>query len=264
MTLAYCGARYHGWQQQAFSPNWKGPRPQGALGPPTIQEIVRKALQTIVKHPVNLVGSSRTDTGVHAKGQVAHFDTHMTMIPVESIRRAVNSRTPDDILCKTIEPVDQSFNAILSTDRKRYQYLIWNHTDKPIFALERAWYRWRKMDVDAMREAAQYFVGTHDFTSFAKPGQPRPTTVRTMYECTVTHRDPHIVIGVTGSGFLWNMVRIMVGTLAEVGAGKIKPEDIPKILLSKDRYQAGPTAPAMGLYLQWIKYGATLHEDQDE
>jgi tRNA pseudouridine38-40 synthase len=253
MTLAYRGTRYHGWQYQLANSLYKGPKPPEGRGIPTIQEIVSRALMEVVQHPVSLVGSSRTDAGVHAKGQVAHFDTSSLQIPPNGMRRAINARLPDDIVVKNIEPVDDSFDAIFSTASKRYQYFILNAYDRSPFFTELAWHRWQDLDSDAMAQAASALEGEHDFASFARPSHGRVNTVRTVHSVQVSRRGPKLVIGIEGSGFLWNMVRIMVGTLVEVGLGLFKPEDIPRMLAARDRRAAGSTAPPQGLYLQWIK-----------
>src|SRR5438874_235389 len=133
LTIAYRGTRYHGWQQQPALPTWKGETPAEGEGIPTIQEELQKALASVVRHPVTCVGSSRTDAGVHAKRQLVHFDTDQTQIPMEGLRAATNSALPADILIRSIEAVPDSFDAISSTTRKRYQYAIWNTADRPVF-----------------------------------------------------------------------------------------------------------------------------------
>jgi tRNA pseudouridine38-40 synthase len=200
-----------------------------------------------------LVGSSRTDAGVHAKAQIAHFDTDQLQIPPRGLRMAVNSRLPADILVRKIEAAPETFDAIASTASKRYQYAIWNAPDRPNFFPDLCWHRWHKLDADAMHEAAQVLVGEHDFMSFARPGHGRENTVRTIFSCEVSARLPRLVIGIEGSGFLWNMVRIIVGTLVEVGMGKYDTAKVREMLAAKDRQAAGPTAPPHGLYLQWIR-----------
>lgn len=165
---------------------------------------------------------------------------------------AVNHRLPADILIRAIEPVGQSFDAIRSTVRKRYQYFIWNAPDRSPFFSELCWHRWQQLDIAAMRAAAGRLVGEHDFASFAKPGHGRDNTVRTVHDCEVSRRGPMLVIGICGSGFLWNMVRIIVGTLVEVGLGRYAPADVAAMLAARDRQAAGSTAPPHGLYLQWI------------
>jgi tRNA pseudouridine38-40 synthase len=253
MTLSYRGSRYHGWQRQLAANTWKGPTPEPGFGIPTIQETVARALGGVLGHPVTLVGSSRTDSGVHAKGQVAHFDTDQTQIPPLGMQRATNHQLPADILIRDIEPVDDRFDAILSTECKRYQYAVWATDLRNPFIDELVWHQWRPLDDVAMAAAATHFVGTRDFTSFARPGHKRGTAIRTVMACDVHRRGPLLVIGVTGSGFLWNMVRIIAGTLMEVGLGLFTPDDIPRMLEARDRRRAGSTAPAQGLYLQWIR-----------
>ena len=272
LTLAYRGTRYHGWQQQPALPTYNGERdpgtgvaPVGPPGPasdssahqiPTIQGELKKAIAEVVGHPVDVVGSSRTDAGVHAKGQVVHFDTDKVQIPHDGLRRAVNHRLPGDILIRSIEPVSETFDAIASTQAKRYQFLIWNHPDRPLFFSDLAWHRWHYLDVPKIAEAARQFVGEHDFASFARPGHGRDNTVRTVHSCDVSFRSPKLVIGIEGSGFLWNMVRIIVGTLVQVGISRTAPQEIPAILAARDRQAAGPTAPPHGLYLQWVRTNA--------
>lgn len=253
LTIAYRGTRYHGWQAQPLMDTYTGDLPPEGEGIPTIQETVSRALARVVRHPVNLIGSSRTDAGVHAKGQVAHFDTDKVQIPPERLRTAVNHQLPSDILIRVIEPVPDTFDALLSTARKRYQYFIWNAPDRPVFFSDLAWHRWHTLDVEAMKEAAAHLVGRHDFASFARPGHGRDNTMRTIYACEVHARLPRLVIAVEGSGFLWNMVRIIVGTLVQIGIGRYKPQQIPQMLEAKSRQAAGPTAPPHGLYLHWIR-----------
>ncbi len=253
LTIAYRGTRYHGWQIQHAQESYSGEQPPAGEGLPTIQEKLTRAIGEIVGHHVTLVGSSRTDTGVHAKGQLAHFDTDQLQIPPEGMRRAINHKLPDDILVRTLEAVPDSFHAIRSTRSKRYQYFIWHQPDRPLFFADLAWHRWQSLDPAAMAAAAKHLVGEHDFASFAKPGHGRETTTRTVHACDVSYHAPKLVIGVEGSGFLWNMVRIIVGTLVEVGLGRFSPDDVPKMLEAKDRRSAGSTAPPHGLYLQWIR-----------
>ena len=267
LTLAYRGTKYHGWQEQVHSPTWKGERPEDGGGLPTIQALVTAAIKDVVRHDLILCGSSRTDARVHAKGQVAHFDTHMTQIPPEGLRRAVNSRLPDDILVRTIEAVPPAFDAITGTDRKRYQYLVWNSSEKPVFMGDLAFHRWQKLDLAAMQRAAGHLVGRIDLNAFAKPGHGRAETVRTIDECSVSARGERVVIGVTGSGFLWNSVRIIAGTLIEIGIGQhrhLTADAVPEILASRDRKRAGSTAPPQGLYLQWIKFKPEIRNQKSE
>jgi tRNA pseudouridine38-40 synthase len=253
LTIAYRGTRYHGWQSQPLQEYFSGPAPEPDEGTPTIQETLARTIAMILRHPVRLIGSSRTDSGVHAKGQMAHLDTDQVQIPPERLRVAVNDQLPHDILIRRIEPVPDSFDAISSTRSKRYQYFIWNAPQRPVFFGDMAWHRWKQLDIVAMRAAAAVLVGEHDFASFARPGHGREHTIRTIYAIDVCRRGPKVVIGIEGSGFLWQMVRIMVGTLVEAGIGRFTPDDLQRMLDAKDREAAGPTAPAHGLYLQWIK-----------
>ncbi|MGF1634188.1 MAG: tRNA pseudouridine(38-40) synthase TruA [Phycisphaerae bacterium] len=248
LTIAYRGTHYHGWQQQHTSGDVVN-----AERLPTVQDKVRRALVSVVKHPVRLQGSSRTDAGVHSKGQVAHFETHMLNIPPANLRRAANSRVPQDVWIKTLEPVPDTFDAIKSTIEKRYQYLIHCSPERPVFAEGLCWHEPNELDHAAMHAAAGHFVGEHDFTSFVRPGHGRADAVRTVFECRVSRRREHIVVGVRGNGFLWNQIRIMVGTLVEVGRGRRTPQDVAEALAARDRRRAGPTAPPQGLYLQWIR-----------
>ncbi len=257
LTIAYRGTRYHGWQQQPALESYKGAPPPEGQGVPTIQEALSRAIVEVVGHSINLCGSSRTDAGVHAKGQVAHFDTDKVQIPIEGLRRAVNHRLPSDILIRAIEPVEECFNAVTWTASKRYQYFIWNAMDRPLFFCDLAWHRWQRLDVEAMARAGALLVGEHDFASFARPGHGRQHTVRTIHACEVTARGPKLIIGIEGSGFLWNMVRIIVGTLVQVGLDTYPAEIMSEMLGARDREAAGPTAPPHGLYLQWIRTKAT-------
>jgi tRNA pseudouridine38-40 synthase len=264
MTVAYRGTAYHGWQQQAVNPTWKKPLPPAGHGIPTVQEKLQRAIVRVVKHPVVCVGSSRTDAGVHAKGQLVHFDTDKLDIPTDSLRRAINHQLPDDILVRAIDPVSPKYDAILSTFSKRYQYVIWNQEDRPPFMGDLVWHRWKPMDYAVMREAARHLVGTHDFASFARPGHKRANTVRTLLDFDISWRHPRLVFGVEGRGFLWHMVRIMVGTLVDVGLGRFTPDDIPRMLEARDRRAAGLTAPPNGLYLQWIRPGPDVDRVQNK
>jgi len=254
LTIAYRGTRYHGWQQQPMLETYKGEPPPPGSGIPTIQEIVSATLGQALGHPVTLVGSSRTDSGVHAKGQVAHFDTDQAHIPPWGLQQAVNHRLPPDMLIRRLDPAPEGFDAITSTVSKRYQYALWSTDFRNPFANDLLWHRWQPLDHEAMAEAAAHFLGEHDFTSFSRPGHNWQSAVRTITECSLSRRGPLIIIGVTGSGFLWNMVRIMVGTIVEIGLGLREPSVIPGMIEARDRKAAGPTAPPHGLYLQWIKF----------
>ena len=263
LTVVYRGTRYHGWQQQPALDSFTGDAPPEGEGIPTIQETLARAIGAVVGHPVSVVGSSRTDAGVHAKGQLAHFETTQSNIPADGLRRAVNHKLPGDLLIREMQQVGPNFHAIRSTRSKRYQYFIWNSHDRPVFFNDLAWHRWQELDVEAMSNAAAVLVGEHDFASFARPGHGRDNTVRTVLACDVASRPPKLVIGIEGTGFLWNMVRIIVGTLVQVGLGRYTRDDVHAMLAAKDRQTSGPTAPPHGLYLQWIKTDPT-HEQMTQ
>ncbi len=263
MVVAYRGSHYHGWQFQLAAKTWKKPLPPKGEGIPTIQQALRQAIQTVIGQPVNPVGSSRTDSGVHAKGQLVHYDTHQNNIPMDGLRRAINHQLPGDILVRSIEPVPASFHAVFCTVSKRYQYLIWHDEDRSVFFNDLAWHCWKPLDIDAIRDAASRLVGRHDFASFAKPGHGRSSTVRTIHDLSISYRKPRLIVGVEGSGFLWHMVRIIVGTLLQVGLGKYTPADVSAMLDARDRTTAGSTAPPRGLYLQWIRTDNDPPTDQD-
>lgn len=251
LTVAYRGTHYHGWQSQNLSLEKIAARGRPL---PTVQVALERVLAKLLCHPVSLTGSSRTDTGVHAKGQVCQLDTTAVSIPMRGLRNAVNARLPDDVRVRSVRRVEDDFNCISWAVKKRYQYMVWNHAFSTPFNSDLAFHRWQKIDADRMSRAAALLVGTHDFTSFARPGHGRATTVRTIHQCSVERKGPMIVIGVTGTGFLWNMVRIIAGTLVDTGRGVFRPEDIPAMLAAKDRLRSGQTAPAHGLYLQWIRF----------
>jgi tRNA pseudouridine38-40 synthase len=253
LTLAYRGTRYRGWQKQAVPPTWKGPVVE-EQGLPTVQETIERCLLEVVRHPLHLAGSSRTDAGVHARGQVAHFDCHRLSLPAEGLRRAVNARLPGDIVVRRIEPVEPSFDAIRWTTSKRYEYLIRNSPERDAFNADSSFWRWHRLDLDRMSRASRRIIGTHDFAAFARPGHGRESTVRTIFDAGVERRGEMVVFFVEGSGFLWNQVRIMAGTLIDVGIGKKSIDDVSMIIESKDRTRAGDTAPAHGLYLDWIRF----------
>lgn len=241
LTIAYDGAAYKGWQRQ--------------LDPtPTVQREVEKAAGYILSQPVTVQGSSRTDTGVHATGQVGAMNADTSLDP-EKLRRAINSRLPADILIRSLEEAPLDFD-VRAAKHKRYRYLIWSHPDRPIHQRHYVYHFYRPLDLAAMQRACTDFVGAHDFEAFKGQTDERDNTVRTIFHCQIHRRpnDPLIIFAVEGSGFLYHMVRTMVGTLLEIGTAKRPPDDIPRILATKNRQQAGPVAPALGLCLQWIRF----------
>jgi tRNA pseudouridine38-40 synthase len=240
LTIAYDGTAYCGWQRQV-APT------------PTVQREVEKAAGTIVSHPVTVQGSSRTDTGVHARGQVAAMNSE-TPLEVEVLRRAINSRLPKDILIREMEEVGLGFD-VRTAKRKRYRYVIWADSDRPVFERRYAYHYYRPLDLEAMQAACAQFVGEHDFEAFrGQSPDVKDNTVRTIFNCEIHRRGPVVVFAVEGSGFLYHMVRTMVGTVLEVGSGKRGAECVREIIASRDRQQAGACAPAVGLCLQWIQF----------
>ena len=237
LTVAYDGTNYHGWQIQKNGE--------------TIEGILNGCLSELLQEKIEVIGASRTDSGVHALGNVAVFDTK-SKIPAEKFPYALNARLPEDIKIQSAKEVAPDFHPRHCESRKTYEYRIYNAPfPMPVKRLY-AHFSYTPYDIEAMKEAAAYFVGTHDFKSFCSADAQVESTVRQVDGVHVEKQGDEIVIRVTGHGFLYNMVRIMAGTLMEVGRGHKTPQDIPKILEAKDRTAAGPTAPACGLTL--IKY----------
>ncbi len=241
LIVAYEGTRYHGWQ---FQP-----------GLETVEGWLRSVLAPITQTDLGLVAASRTDAGVHALGQTVNFRTP-SLIAVDRLRRAANSRLPADILIRRLDEVPESFHATRDARGKLYRYTLWADPDKPPFADARYVYHYhRPFDLDRAAQAAGRLVGTHDFKSFETTGgAPRLTTVRTIHSLDLRRDGPRISIDVAGDGFLYNMVRNIVGTLLEVARGRWTPDDVSRILAACDRAAAGPTAPAQGLTLVEVYY----------
>jgi tRNA pseudouridine38-40 synthase len=246
LTIAYDGTAYCGWQRQV-DPT------------PTVQREVEKAAGYIVSHPVTVLGSSRTDTGVHALGQIAAMNLE-TALETEKLRRAINARLPEDILIRKMEEVPLEFD-VRAAVRKRYRYLIWASKDRPVFYRHYVYHFYRNLNLERMKAACALFLGTHDFEAFKGQADDRDNTVRTIFHCDIQRsrrgegdRPPLLIFAVEGNGFLYHMVRTMVGTIVEVGTGHWEVECVPQILASKDRQQAGPCLPAQGLHLQWIRF----------
>ncbi len=241
LVIAYNGAAYHGWQRQAD-------------GIDTVQQRVEEAASKVVGHPVTVSGSGRTDAGVHAAGQVANFHTTNLSIPLRGLRRAMNSRLPRDIAICSAEEVAEDFHASRSAVAKTYRYRVYVAPMRPVELCGQVWHYWRSLDAERMREGAVRLIGEHDFRGLATSAETRENTVRTIYRCEVAQADSEIVISVTGSGFLYNMVRNIVGTLVEIGRSRWGAEQIDVILASRDRRDAGPTAPPDGLSLMSVEY----------
>jgi len=239
-TIEYDGSDFYGWQRQ---PNV-----------PTVQGVLEEVLSKICNMPIAIHGTSRTDAGVHALGQRASFSGDFG-IPTDRILFATNNMLPPSICITAVEEVPADFHARFNAKGKTYRYKIKNTSKRNVFDRNYVYYVAAPLKVEAMAEAAEHLVGTHDFKCFQATGGPeKTTTVRTITEMKVQQDGDEITIDVTGDGFLYNMVRIIVGTLVQVGLGKISPNQIPGIIQSKDRSKAGQTAPPQGLYLVQVHY----------
>ena len=242
MVVAYDGTNYSGWQIQ----------PNGV----TIEQKLNEALQALLGEDIRVTGASRTDAGVHSLGNVCIFDTD-TRMPAEKISYALNQRLPEDIVVQDSCEVPDTFHPRFSRSRKTYEYRILNRRFREFPMPQRrldTWFVYRKLNIPAMCKAARRFEGTHDFKSFCAVNAQSKTSVRTIYACTVTKEADIITIRVTGNGFLYNMVRIIAGTLIKVGAGEFAPQEMQTILDACDRSVAGPTAPAHGLTMIGLEY----------
>lgn len=239
LIVAYDGTNYCGWQVQ----------PNGI----TIQEVLNKALSDLLGEEIKTMGASRTDAGVHALGNVAVFDTGARM-PADKISFALNTRLPEDIRIQKSEEVPAEFHPRFTSTIKTYEYRILNRTFGDPTRRLNSFHWYGGLDEGAMEKAASYLVGEHDFKSFATATADVENTVRTIYTIEVWKADEMIHLRITGNGFLYNMVRIIAGTLMEVGKGSYSPEHMKTILEARDREVAGPTARALGLTLVEIKY----------
>ena len=240
LVVSYDGTAYCGWQLQ----------PNGV----TIEEVLNKALSSLLKEDIQVIGASRTDSGVHAMGNVAVFDTE-SRIPGDKICFALNQRLPDDVRIQASEEVPLTFHPRKANCVKTYEYKILNRKiDMPLQRLY-SHFCYFNLDLEKMQKAASYLIGEHDFKSFCNVRTQVKDTVRTIYELRLIRQgDGMITICIRGNGFLYNMVRIIAGTLISVGMGQIPPEKITEILEAKDRAAAGPTAPAKGLTLVGMEY----------
>jgi tRNA pseudouridine38-40 synthase len=258
LVVAYDGTHFHGWQRQD---------PPGAPSLRTVQGVLEAAVATAVKRRVIVMGASRTDSGVHGFGQVAAF-TAETRIPVERMALAINARLPRDVRVRSAEVADPHFNPISDCVSKCYRYSI-AHGDlgtdgNLLFEKRYVWSTRHPLDHTRMAAAAAVLVGTHDFAAFAQASHGRETTVRSIYGCTVISPQPgRITIEVAGNGFLYNMVRIIAGTLVEVGRGKIDVAHVREALATCDRSATGPTMPPHGLRLEWARYGSLPTDEAD-
>ena len=239
LTIEYDGKDFNGWQKQPNKLN--------------IQGTIEQAIKSITGEDVELNASGRTDAGVHALGQVANFKTN-SQIPIDKMAIAINSRLKKSIVIKKAEEVDERFHSRLSCKRKKYRYVINNSPEGTAIYRYLETHIPQKLDVQKMQEAIKYFVGEHDFKAFKASGTSSKNSVRTIYDAKVEQKDDRIFIELTGNGFLYNMVRIIAGTLVDVGLGKIEPERIKEIIELGKREFAGKTLPPNGLYLLKVVY----------
>ena len=239
LRLQYDGTAYHGWQGQKTDI--------------TVAETLERALTKVCGEPIKVVGCGRTDAGVHAKRYCANFRTDCT-IPIDRVPLAVNARLPADIAVVDAVAAPEDFNAIGSCIQKEYVYQIYNSRIRDPFFVNRAWFYPKHLDEAVMQEAAAQFVGTHDFAAVRSVGTDVKSTVRTVYYFDVERRGELILLRVCANGFLYNMVRAMTGTVVYAAEGKIRPQDIGRILDSGNRTAAGPTVPPGGLYMTHLWY----------
>jgi tRNA pseudouridine38-40 synthase len=240
ITIEYDGTGYHGWQRQ------KTDR--------TIQEEIEKAVLTITGQQLSLTGSGRTDAGVHAYAQVANFKCETSLGP-QDLFRGLNSLTADDIVIRSCEEVETSFHARYDVKSKSYVYKILNRPDPAAIGRQYAWHIRKKLNLEALRAASAYLIGSHDFKAFEGAGSPRAHTTRSVFKASLAEEpNGYLAFEIEADGFLRFMVRNIVGTLVKVRLGKISPADFKGILESKDRDQAGATAPAHGLFLKNVNY----------
>lgn len=240
ITIQYEGTRYQGWQKQESTGN-------------TLQGKFEALLEKLAGEPVQIHASGRTDGGVHAYGQVANF--HMdTKLTKERLMEQINRYLPEDVAVIDIEEVPERFHARLNAKGKRYRYRVVNSSIPHIFDRKYVYQIEEELDVEAMRAAAAYLMGTHDFKAFTSAKKGKKSTVRTIEEIRIEKKEDELQFFFSGDGFLFHMVRILMGTLLEVGLEKKKPEEIPEILASKNREMAGPLVPAQGLSLMEVWY----------
>ncbi len=239
LTVQYDGSRYSGWQTQP--------------GKRTIQSELVEAVSNLIGERIPVHGASRTDAGVSALGQAALIEVD-SPIPTRNFPRAINGKLPHNIVVTSAELVPKNFDLIGGVKNKLYRYTIHTGRFRPVLKLNQCWHLHQKLDVEEMNKAAQLLVGKKDFKSFATAADKRKSSVRTIFRCEVTSEDKYIYIDVEGDGFLYNMVRNIVGTLTEIGNGRWQSDKITEILEAKTRTAAGRLAPPEGLCLMWIKY----------
>ncbi len=241
LTLCYDGTDFHGWQRQA--------------GLRTVQEEIEVAIDSLTQVRSTVTASGRTDSGVHALGQVAHFFTASEHQP-EVILKALNALLPPDLRVLDVEEVPQAFHATLDARSKRYRYVIDNGPIASPFQLRYSWHVFHRLDIESMSRASKSLLGRHDFRSFETDWPNRTSSVRTIYDLDVARADHLVSIEVEADGFLYNMVRAIAGTLVLVGSGKRPESWVGQVLGAESRAAAGPTAPPQGLFLIQVRYEA--------
>jgi tRNA pseudouridine38-40 synthase len=243
LTLAYDGTDFAGWQFQT--------------GQRTLQDTLEQTLVKITGQFSRATASGRTDAGVHALAQIVSFETESTM-PSEVLWRALNAELPYDMSALTVEDAPAGFHAQRGAKRKRYRYMICDHRVRDVFRRRYAWQLFNRLDIPAMQRAAQSLIGTHDFISFQSSGSERETTERTVFDLTIRRLDPPddrvVQMEIEANGYLYNMVRNIVGTLVEVGQGRQNENWVAQVMAACDRRRAGSTAPAQGLFLVSVFY----------
>lgn len=246
LTIAYDGTAYHGWQIQP-----------DAI---TIQEILQQALVTMTGESLTVYGSGRTDAGVHAWGQVAHINTGTT-IPISGLWRGLNALLPDDIVIRSVETVAADFHARKSARAKTYLYCIDNSLQPNPLTRLYSWHLRKPLNISAISRAAALLHGTHDFLSFKAADGETATSVRTINNIRTWKQDRYLFVMIKANGFLKNMVRVIVGTLMEIGVGKRDWKSLEAVLAARDRRMAGITAPAKGLMLRTVYYSSSSQND---
>ena len=239
MVISYDGTKYCGWQIQPHSPS--------------IQGVIQKALLTAIREPISITASGRTDAGVHAIGQVAHFETKK-QLNLNSLLYSLNGILPKEIRIRSIEAIDENFHARYSAKAKIYRYYINLSSTQSPFQYPFSTHIHSHLDLVLMKSALQHFIGTHNFSSFSSSGCGSNDPVKTLFYIEIVPNHEGIYIEVCGNGFLYKMVRNIVGTLIEIGQKKRLPSDIPKLILTKTRSLSGPTAPSKGLFLYEVQY----------
>lgn len=239
LKISYNGSFYHGWQIQ----------PNGV----TVQQTLKEAIEELTDEKINLLGCSRTDSGVHAKEFCCNFKTNST-IPPEKFAQAINVKIPKSIVVLSSKQVSDDFHSRYDAKGKRYVYRLLNSKNESPFLDKLVYFYPYDVDADLMNAQAKDFIGTYDFSAFCASGSEVESKVRTIYDFSVERRGDEVVFTVSGDGFLYNMVRIMVGTLLDICSGKIEKGTVKDIIASKERSRAGVTVPGCGLYLEKVFY----------